>query len=114
MDETSTEIDWLDRQLREAAPYLDDNGFTRRVVQKLPAQRRRLQAIRATVLFVATLVASILAYYLSDGGRFVTEAVVRMVGMSPLMVISIGVIFSILLMAGGVAAALLKSRELQS
>jgi hypothetical protein len=113
MDET-TEMDWLDRQLREAAPYLDDNGFTRRVAQKLPAQRPRSQAIRATVLFVATLVASILAYVLSDGGRFVTEAVVRMVGMSPLMVISIGVIFSILLMAGGVAAALFKNRELQS
>ena len=113
MDET-TEIDWLDRQLREAAPYLDDNGFTRGVLQKLPARRPRLQMVRATVLFVATLIASIVAYYLSDGGRFVTDGVVRMVGMSPLMVIAIGAILGILVMAGGITAALFKNRELQS
>ena len=76
MDET-TEMDWLDRQLREAAPYLDDNGFTRSVVQKLPARRRNLQMVRATILLLATLVASALAYVLSGGGRFVTEGLVR-------------------------------------
>jgi protein-S-isoprenylcysteine O-methyltransferase Ste14 len=113
MDEP-IEIDWLDRQLREAAPYLDDNGFTRDVLQKLPVQRPRLQMIRATVLFVATVLASVLAYFLSDGGRFVLEAVERMAGMSPLMVIGIGAIFGILVMAGGATAALVKNRELQS
>jgi protein-S-isoprenylcysteine O-methyltransferase Ste14 len=113
MDET-TEIDWLDRQLREAAPYLDDNGFTRGVLQKLPARRPRLQTIRATVLFVATLLASVAAYFLSDGGRFVVEGVTRMIGMSPLMVIGIGVMFSMLLMAGGVTAAVFKNREMRS
>jgi hypothetical protein len=113
MDET-TQIDWLDRQLREAAPYLDDDGFTRAVVQKLPVRRPRLQVIRATVLFMATLVASLLAYVLSDNGRFVVEGVLRMVGMSPLMVIGIGTIFGVILMAAGVVAALFKNRELQS
>ena len=33
------EEDWLDRQLREAAPYIDDKGFTARVLQQLPAPR---------------------------------------------------------------------------
>ena len=28
--------DWLDRELREAAPYIDDEGFTARVLQQLP------------------------------------------------------------------------------
>jgi len=28
--------DTLDRQLREAAPYIDDEGFTARVMAKLP------------------------------------------------------------------------------
>ncbi len=31
--------DWLDRQLREAAPYIDDEGFTARVLQQLPPPR---------------------------------------------------------------------------
>jgi protein-S-isoprenylcysteine O-methyltransferase Ste14 len=70
--------------------------------------------IRATVLLVATLLASVAAYLLSDGGRFVIEGVNRMIGMSPLMVIGIATIFSILVMAAGVAAALVKNRELQS
>jgi hypothetical protein len=113
MDET-TEIDWLDRQLREATPYLDDNGFTRAVLQKLPARGRRLQTVRAAVLLVAALLASVVAYFLSDGGRLVVEGVTRMVGMSPLMVIGVGILFSILVMVGGVTAALFKNRELQS
>ena len=113
MDET-TEMDWLDRQLREAAPYLDDNGFTRSVVQKLPARRRNLQMVRATILLLATLVASALAYVLSGGGRFVTEGVVRLMGMSPLMVIGIGGLCGMLIMAGGVIAAVSRNRELQS
>ena len=36
MDEQLQE-DWLDRRLREEMPYIDDAGFTARVVQKLPA-----------------------------------------------------------------------------
>lgn len=107
-------MDWLDRQLREAAPYFDDNGFTRAVLEKLPARRPRLQMVRAAVLFVATLLASLAAYFLSDGGRFVVEGVTRMIGMSPLMVIGIGMLFGVLVMVGGVTAALFKNRELQS
>jgi hypothetical protein len=38
MDEKNRE-DWLDQQLREAAPYIDDDGFTARVLQKLPVVR---------------------------------------------------------------------------
>src|SRR5438045_4483561 len=30
----------LDRQLREAATYIDDNGFTARVLARLPPARR--------------------------------------------------------------------------
>ena len=31
--------DTLDRQLRDAAPYIDDEGFTARVMARLPAAR---------------------------------------------------------------------------
>ena len=29
--------DWLDTRLREEAPYIDDDGFTAKVIQQLPA-----------------------------------------------------------------------------
>ena len=32
-----TDDETLDRQLREAAPYIDDDGFTAHVMARLPA-----------------------------------------------------------------------------
>ncbi len=39
MDEQLQE-DWLDARLRDEAPYIDDAGFTARVMQQLPAPRQ--------------------------------------------------------------------------
>src|SRR5437867_5319059 len=41
---------WLDQQLRDAAPYIDDDGFTARVLQKLPAPGRQRQDRKSTRL----------------------------------------------------------------
>ena len=40
----------LDRQLREAAPYIDDDGFTARVMARLPAAQREPRWLRAMIL----------------------------------------------------------------
>ena len=68
----------LDRQLREAAPYIDDEGFTARVIAKLPATRRESQWLRVMVLVGVTLLGSGIAYLLSGGGRFVREGVIQL------------------------------------
>jgi hypothetical protein len=104
MDETP-ELDWLDRQLREAAPYIDDAGFTRRVLQSLPALQPRLQLMRASVLLGATLIASVVAYFLSGEGRFVVEGIMRLAGLSPVMLLTVTVSASVLIMTGGIVAA---------
>src|SRR5712692_10585184 len=70
--------DPLDRQLREAAPYIDDDGFTARVVSKLPLPRRARRSMRGIILVAITALGSAIAYALSDGGRFVNEAVMRL------------------------------------
>src|SRR5437762_1503583 len=44
--------DWLDRELREAAPYIDDDGFTVRVLQQLPAPRRSHDLLRSVILLL--------------------------------------------------------------
>jgi len=72
------EDETLDRQLREAAPYIDDDGFTARVMAKLPAARREPRWLRAMVLLGLTVLGSGLAYLLSGGGRFVREGMVQL------------------------------------
>ena len=113
MDEKNRE-DWLDRQLREAAPYIDDAGFTARVLQKLPSRRSRRESQRAVIMIGITLLASLLAYVVSDSGRFVAVALERMSILPMLWVFAIALATGILVTAGGLAAALNKSGELQS
>jgi hypothetical protein len=86
MDEQLQE-DWLDRRLREEMPYIDDAGFTARVVQKLPAPVSR-HSWRAAILISITLLASIVTYLASDGGRFLIVAFYRLAAM-PLLFVSL-------------------------
>ena len=69
--------DWLESRLREEVPYIDDDGFTSRVVQKLPTARPR-RSLRGTILLCAAIVASLLVYLVSDGGRFLVEEAYRL------------------------------------
>jgi hypothetical protein len=66
----------LDRQLREAVPYIDDEGFTTRVMAKLPAARREPQWLRTMILLGLTLLGSGIAYVLSSG--FVREGLIQL------------------------------------
>src|SRR5439155_11329785 len=61
----------LDRQLRDAAPYIDDDGFTARVMARLPAARRESRWLRAMILLGLAILGSGIAYSLSGG--FVRE-----------------------------------------
>jgi hypothetical protein len=68
----------LDRQLCEAAPYIDDEGFTARVMVRLPTARREPRWLRAMILIGVTALGSGVAYLLSGGGRFVREGVIEL------------------------------------
>ena len=107
MDDNSQE-DLLDAHLREEAAYIDDAGFTASVVQKLPARPVR-HWLRALILLGVTLVASVIAYFLSGDGWFIAEGVARLT-MLPLYMIWLGAAaVTGLVMAGGLAAAISKS-----
>jgi len=112
MDEKQQE-DSLDRQLREAAPYIDDEGFTAHVLRQLPPPRRGRDLLRAVILLGITLLASALAYVLSDGGRFLVIAMARLTALPTLWVLVLALGRGLLFMAGGVVAALSKARELR-
>jgi hypothetical protein len=110
MDEQLQE-DWLDRRLREEMPYLDDAGFTARVVQKLPAPRSQ-RSFRAAILISITLLASVVTYLASDGGRFLIVAAYRLASM-PLVFISLVAICGTLVATAVAASAALANARTQ-
>ena len=57
----------LDQQLREAVPYINDDGFTARVIARLPATRREPQWLRAMIVLGLALLGTGVAYLLSGG-----------------------------------------------
>jgi hypothetical protein len=67
----------LDRQLREAVPYIDDDGFTARVIARLPATRREPRWLRAMIVLGLALLGTGIAYFLSGGSNLVREGIVQ-------------------------------------
>jgi hypothetical protein len=113
MEETNQD-DWLDRQLREATPYIDDAGFTTRVMQQLPKRRKARQSLRAGILLVTTILASALSFLLSGNGRFVTVGLGQIASLPMLWVFALAASCGLLVTGIGLIAAISKSRELQS
>jgi hypothetical protein len=100
----------LDRQLRQAVSYIDDDGFTSRVIRALPG-RTAPSRLRSAILVVITLLATGLAYLLSGGGRFVDEAFVRLVGLPMSWLFGLALVAGMIVGALGLAAAVAKARE---
>jgi hypothetical protein len=102
--------DWLDRELREAATYIDDEGFTARVLQQLPPPRRRRDLLRAAILLGMTFLASVLAYVVSGGGRFVSLTLERLAALPALWVFVLALASGLVIAAAGATAAISRSR----
>ena len=108
MDEKVQE-DSLDARLRDDAPYIDDAGFTSRVVQKLPARQVR-RSYRAFLLLGITLAASLAAFWLAGGTSLAIDTYANMAMMPVVWMWVTAAAAAILVMAGGLAAALSRSR----
>ena len=102
--------DWLDRELREATPYIDDEGFTARVLQQLPRPRSRDDRLRAVILLGMALLASGLAYVVSGGGRFVSVTLERLAALPALWVFALALVSGLVIAAAGATAAISRSR----
>jgi hypothetical protein len=112
MDEQVQE-DWLDAQLRDDAPYIDDAGFTAKVVQQLPAGRRHSRLARAVILLGVTLLACVAAYVVSGRGQFLGDAAAFLVAMPFATVCVIAALCAITVMGVSAYAAMSKARELR-
>jgi hypothetical protein len=110
MNEVPQTQDWLDARLREEAPYIDDAGFTGRVMKQLP-RRRSLRTQRAIIILTATILSVVIAYFASGEGWFVREALVRAATLPPLVVFAFVLGCGLLLIVGGLWAALTRIRD---
>src|ERR1700741_627532 len=106
--------DWLERELREATPYIDDEGFTARVLHQLPPPRRRHDLLRAAILLGMTLFASLLAYVVSGGGRFVSVTLERLAALPALWIFVVALGSSLVIPVAGLRAAVSRSRLLEN
>ncbi len=113
MDRINQE-DWLDQRLREAAPYIDDAGFTARVLQQLPSRPRHLQAVRAAILFLSAILASGLSFVLSGNAQFIAVSVERVASLPILWLLAIIAAVGAIITSAGLTAAIYKTRQLQS
>jgi hypothetical protein len=66
----------LDRQLREAVPYINDDGFTARVMARIPPARHEPQWLRTLIVLGLALVGAGVAYVVG-GGHVVREGIVE-------------------------------------
>ena len=66
----------LDRQLREAVPYINDDGFTARVMARLPTARPKPQWLRALIVLGLALLGTGVAYVIG-GGHVVREGIIE-------------------------------------
>ena len=107
--EEKLQEDWLDARLRDEAPYIDDAGFTSRVVEKLPARRIR-RSYRALILLGVTLAACFAAYRLSGGPSLLIDALTNVAMMPVTLMWICAATAAVLVSAGGLAAALSRSR----
>ncbi len=112
----STEIqdDWLDKKLQEAAPYIEDDGFTARVLRSLPQPMRRIEFLRSFILVAMSALASALTYVLSDGGRFILVEMFRLTTIPTLWVVVFALTSGMLVMAGGIFAAMYKTHQIHT
>ena len=108
MDEKLQE-DSLDARLRDDAPYIDDAGFTSRVVQKLPARQVR-RSYRVFLLLGITLAACLAAFWLAGGTSFAIDTYANMAMMPVTWMWVTAAAVGVLVMAGGLAAAVSRSR----
>ena len=108
MDEKVQE-DWLDARLRDEAPYIDDAGFTSGVVRRLPARQVR-RSYRNFILLGITLAACLTAYWLAGGSSFAFDAFANMAFMPVTWMWVCVAAVGVLVMAGGLAAALSRAR----
>jgi len=101
----------LDTRLRDETPYIDDAGFTARVMKQLPRRRFSWSTQRAFIIFAATILSVVIAYFASGEGMFVQDAFARVSGLRPLQLLLLIFACGAGMTIAGLWAALARTRD---
>jgi hypothetical protein len=102
----------LDARLRDETPYIDDAGFTARVMQQLPHRRFSWSAQRAFIIFAATIASVVIAYFASGEGMFVHDAFARISSLRPIQLLLLILACGTGMTIAGLWAALARTRDM--
>jgi hypothetical protein len=109
MDEQLQE-DWLDARLRDEAPYIDDGGFTARVMKQLPAAQPR-RSFHDLFIVCLTLLASGVTYQVSHGGQFLVTGFRQLAGLPTLWLLVFAAICGVICTSIATLAAVARVRD---
>ncbi len=101
----------LDARLREEMPYIDDAGFTARVMKQVPRRHLAPSTQRAFIIFAATIVSVVIAYFASGEGMFVQDAFARAASLRPMQLLLLVFLCGTAMTVAGLWAALTRARD---
>ena len=76
--------DWIEMSLAEPDPYIDDDGFSKTVLRKLPARRERPEWLKAAILLSAAALSSFCALILLPDLQIIATVIEELVSFSVL------------------------------
>jgi hypothetical protein len=95
--------DWLDEVLREEPPYLDDAGFSARVVAAMP-RRRKYRWLRTAILAGMSALAVVVGLFVLHGADFVAKGAEALLKAHSLATLPVGPLVLLVLLLGGLIA----------
>ena len=103
--------DLLDARLRDETPYIDDAGFTARVMKQLPRRRISWNTQRSLIIFVATILSAVVAYFASGEGMFVHDAFARISGLPTVQLLLVIVLCGTAMTIAGLWTAFMRRHD---
>ena len=104
--------DLLDARLRDEMPYIDDAGFTARVMKQLPRRRVSWARQRALIILAATILSVVVSYFASGEGMFVHDAFARVAALQTLQLLLVILACATAMTIAGLWAALARRHDL--
>src|SRR5213076_366167 len=101
----------LNARLRDETFYIDDAGFTARVMKQLPRHRVSWSSLRSFIILAATILSAVVAYFASGEGMFVHDAFARVSGLRPLQLLLLIFACGTGMTIAGLWAALARTRD---
>jgi hypothetical protein len=97
--------------LRDETPYIDDAGFTARVMKQLPRRRISWSSQRSFIILAATILSVVMAYFASGEGMFVRDAFARISGLPTIQLVLVIVLCGMAMTIAGLWTALMRRHD---